>query len=126
MPDALDQRTGREAFDDLGRLDGRPTLLERGGFDVEQALGQKPREPRIRCPHCLWQPGRGSVWTCLSVGHPEHFQGGCGYSWNTFDTRGLCPGCSHQWTHTSCLACGRWALHEDWYERDGGAEGSSR
>ena len=35
--------------------------------------------------------------------------------WNTFATRGLCPGCQHQWRYTSCLECAAWSLHEDWY-----------
>jgi hypothetical protein len=95
-----------------------PVLLDRGGFRIERELAQAPRRPRIRCPHCRWQPGRSAIWTCLPIGHPEHYHGGCGHSWNTFETRGLCPGCGHQWLHTSCLACGRWALHEDWYEAE--------
>jgi len=56
---------------------------------------------------------------CASSGHPEYFDRGCGHVWNTFDTRGLCPGCSHQWKHTACLSCTRWSLHEDWYENGG-------
>jgi hypothetical protein len=41
---------------------------------------------------------------------------GCGARWNTFTTRGKCPGCRHQWQWTSCLRCLGWSLHEDWYE----------
>jgi hypothetical protein len=93
-------------------------LLERGGFDIETRTRATQGRLRIRCPHCRWQPGRHSIWTCLPIGHPEYFQDACGHSWNTFDTRGLCPCCAHQWLFTSCLACGRWALHEDWYEPD--------
>ncbi|MBS0241493.1 MAG: hypothetical protein JSS20_04900 [Proteobacteria bacterium] len=93
-------------------------MLDRSGFDVERELGLKPRKPRIRCPHCSWQPKRSSTWTCLPIGAPEFFTAACGHSWNTFDTRGRCPGCGHQWLFTSCLACGKWALHEDWYEKE--------
>jgi hypothetical protein len=54
---------------------------------------------------------------CSSCGHPEYFDGGCGTTWNTFTTRGLCPGCGHQWRWTTCLACHGWSRHEDWYEQ---------
>jgi hypothetical protein len=73
---------------------------------------------RIRCPMCEWKPGRASKWFCGPCDIPEGFRGGCGMSWNTFTTRGRCPGCNHQWRWTSCLACGQWSLHEDWYQTD--------
>ncbi|MGE3915020.1 MAG: hypothetical protein AB7F78_04910 [Hyphomicrobiaceae bacterium] len=124
MTDSLEMRTGRGLPDAMDRAGTGPTMLERGDFDVERALERKPRKVRIRCPHCRWQPGRGSTWTCLPIGHPEYFRDACGHSWNTFDTRGVCPGCKHQWLHTSCLSCGRWALHEAWYEREGPGPGA--
>jgi hypothetical protein len=71
---------------------------------------------RIRCPQCNWQPSPSSRWSCVSTGHPEHFNAGCGTAWNTFDTRGRCPGCSHRWEWTICLACAQWSRHDDWYE----------
>jgi hypothetical protein len=70
----------------------------------------------IRCPLCRWQPTPSSRWTCVSSNSPEPFFAGCGTTWNTFLTRGLCPGCRHQWRWTSCLRCAGWSLHEDWYE----------
>jgi predicted amidophosphoribosyltransferase len=54
------------------------------------------------------------------MGSPENFSGGCGHGWNTFDTRGACPGCSYQWKHTWCLDCGKPSLHDDWYVSGGG------
>ncbi len=62
----------------------------------------------IRCPRCAWRPRAGSRWQC-----------DCGQVWNTFDTRGRCPGCGHQWTITACLSCGDFSPHDDWYEREG-------
>jgi hypothetical protein len=73
---------------------------------------------RVRCPLCGWQPSATSLWACQSLGTPEPFFGGCGAMWNTFDTRGRCPGCSHQWQWTSCHLCHGWSLHDDWYEQD--------
>lgn len=70
---------------------------------------------RIRCPLCNWQPHSSDLWQCSDVSYPEYFYNGCWTSWNTFDTRGLCPGCNHQWRWTGCLSCGSWSLHEDWY-----------
>ena len=74
---------------------------------------------KIRCPLCQWQPTPSSAWMCFSgEGTPEPFFGGCGTIWNTFATRGRCPGCAHQWLWTSCLRCHGWSLHEDWYASD--------
>jgi hypothetical protein len=70
----------------------------------------------IRCPLCRWQPTASSAWYCDGTNTPEKFTGGCGTRWNTFETRGRCPGCAHQWRWTICLRCGGWSLHEEWYE----------
>ncbi len=78
----------------------------------------KPKTKRIRCPHCKWRPRKSSRWFCDDCDYPEYFYGGCGTSWNTFETGGVCPGCAHKWTWTSCLYCAKWARHEDWYEKD--------
>jgi hypothetical protein len=73
---------------------------------------------RIRCPKCEWTPEASSRWSCVPVDHPEHFSDGCGAVWNTFTTRGCCPGCQHLWEWTSCLRCHAWSRHEDWYATD--------
>jgi hypothetical protein len=70
----------------------------------------------IRCPLCEWRPKPSSTWCCSVHDTPEPKFDGCGTSWNTFTTRGRCPGCQHQWKWTSCLSCHGWSLHEDWYE----------
>lgn len=71
---------------------------------------------RIRCPICKWHPKASSRWFCGDCGHPEYFFDGCGTGWNTFETGGKCPGCKHQWLWTSCLSCGEWSLHKNWYK----------
>ena len=71
----------------------------------------------IRCPACKWVPEKSSRWFCVNMGPPENFTAGCGHAWNTFDTAGKCPGCSHQWQHTTCLTCSVTSLHDDWYVR---------
>jgi len=60
--------------------------------------------PGIRCPRCEWTPRAQNQWSCE-----------CGHQWNTFDTRGLCPGCEHQWEITACLQCGAVSPHAEWY-----------
>jgi hypothetical protein len=85
---------------------------------VEESGDETPESGRVRCPLCGWRPPASSLWVCDDCGHPEYFYGGCGCVWNTFDTRGLCPGCGHRWRWTSCLSCGGWSLHEDWYTTD--------
>src|SRR5687768_9879589 len=69
----------------------------------------------VRCPLCGWRPETSSLWSCSAYGTPEPDFVGCGAIWNTFATRGCCPGCTHQWLWTSCLRCDGWSLHEDWY-----------
>jgi len=71
----------------------------------------------IRCPRCGWHPSPSSRWSCVCDGTPEPPFMACGTVWNTFSTRGRCPGCSHQWRWTSCLSCGESSPHQDWYEK---------
>jgi hypothetical protein len=80
---------------------------------------ETPDFNRIRCPLCKWQPKASHRWFCAPCGHPEYFDDGCGACWNTFATRGRCPGCNHQWRWTACLNCEGWSLHEDWYNDKG-------
>lgn len=95
-------------------------LLRQGNMPadkIETVLQQDDDESkfsRIRCPQCKWQPTSSSSWVCGDGGPPEYFSG-CGTEWNTFDTRGRCPGCGHRWLWTACLWCGQYSLHEDWY-----------
>ena len=70
----------------------------------------------VRCPLCDWRPSPADAWSCRRDGPPEPPFEWCGNVWHTFSTRGRCPGCQHQWRWTSCLRCGGWSLHEDWYE----------
>ena len=93
----------------------RPDAPTKGVVDVVDEIIDKIRRHRVRCPSCGWQPGPASQWGCVTTEAPEHFSPGCGTSWNTFQTRGRCPGCSHQWKYTACLNCHAWAKHEEWY-----------
>ena len=72
--------------------------------------------PGIRCPLCGWRPRKSSRWSCSCDGTPEPYFESCGTVWNTFSTRGRCPGCHHQWRWTTCLLCHEPSLHLDWYE----------
>jgi len=97
------------------------SLFQRGQVPeeiVDEILGVNDEESefsRIRCPLCRWQPNATSMWECGDCGFPEYFYDACGMVWNTFTTRGLCPGCGHQWLWTSCLRCDEWSLHKEWY-----------
>ena len=88
---------------------------------IEHIAGLDEDQPfsGIRCPLCSWRPAPSSRWLCLWIDTPEPFFEACGTEWNTFATQGCCPGCSHQWRWTSCLRCGEWSLHHDWYEERG-------
>jgi hypothetical protein len=91
-----------------------------GGADIVTDVERRDREgaARIRCPLCDWQPTASSRWSCTRVDVPEGFRQGCGTTWNTFSTRGKCPGCGHQWRWTKCMRCDGWSLHDDWYEEE--------
>jgi hypothetical protein len=101
-------------------------LLFRKSADFDKYLetGEQTKDrttdfSRIRCPLCRWQPRASSRWFCIDApDYPHFFYGGCGKIWNTFETRGLCPGCGHQWTWTDCLRCYGSSPHEAWYEDD--------
>src|ERR1700733_259285 len=70
--------------------------------ELDQMFGSEL--PGIRCPKCKWTPRSKALWFCK-----------CGHLWNTFDTRGLCPGCGYQWEVTGCFQCGGMSPHRDWY-----------
>jgi hypothetical protein len=89
---------------------GTPIVVDLSGLDDDDSAFE-----RIRCPHCAWQPAPSSRWACEGLDGEAPGFSGCGTEWNTFTTRGRCPGCRHRWRWTVCLRCGDWALHEDWY-----------
>ena len=64
------------------------------------------RDAEIFCPKCQWRPRAEDRWSC----EPK-----CGTVWNTFWTRGMCPGCAKQWAVTQCLECKKTSPHKDWY-----------
>ena len=71
------------------------------------------RKTEIFCPSCEWRPQPEDRWACV---HP------CDAVWNTFWTRGVCPGSGVKWPLPQCLVCGEWAAHEAWYHRPPSAE----
>lgn len=60
----------------------------------------------IYCPKCRYRPVAEDRWAC---------QPGCGTSWNTFWTRGLCPECTKLWHVTQCPTCEKVSPHRNWY-----------
>lgn len=62
---------------------------------------------RVRCPACGRAPEAGTAWQCSY----------CHWSWDTFATRGVCPGCAAHYPVTQCFGCHAMSRHEDWYER---------
>ncbi len=70
-------------------------------------------EEYVRCPKCGWEPDESCIWVCDV----------CNTKWNTFETRGQCPGCSKVFIDTACSrkwgGCGQMSLNADWYtQRD--------
>jgi hypothetical protein len=91
-------------FPELGGLttQHRPKQRILSPAELDQIFG--PIRPGIRCPKCKGAPRAKNLWSCK-----------CGHDWNTFDTRGLCPGCGYQWEITGCLQCGAVSPHLEWY-----------
>ena len=58
----------------------------------------------IRCPHCRWRPSASDRWQCECAFTPEPPFNSCGTSWNTFETRGRCPGCGARRATNQLLA----------------------
>ena len=67
----------------------------------------RQRKPRIRCPHCGWQPDGKPYWQCER----------CFTVFDTFTTRAHCPNraCGNSWSHTQCIRCSVLSPHEQWY-----------
>jgi hypothetical protein len=108
---------------DASRCAGSPQWLLKKTTPLDTDIETTTRTPahhastsRIRCPLCSWQPDKSSRWCCDCVGTPEPWFESCGTVWNTFETRGRCPGCGHQWRWTTCLRCAAASPHEEWYE----------
>lgn len=69
------------------------------GFKHAQALlrfARLPRREGFACPACKTKPPMGDLWKC----------GQCGQSFDTFQTRAVCPHCATQFPMTKCSDCG--------------------
>ena len=93
-----------------GSLSRDADALDRERLDDDSDQG------RIRCPVCAWRPTASSRWTCHVGDTPEPPFDACGTVWNTFETRGRCPGCGHQWFWTTCPRCEEASPHQEWYQ----------
>jgi Zn-dependent protease len=58
-------------------------------------LARLPRREGFACPSCKTAPPVGNFWKCSR----------CGKSFDTFQTRALCPNCAAQFAVTMCLDC---------------------
>ena len=68
------------------------------GFQQARAMLRilnAPRHQELHCPACGAPPLAGKYWAC----------GKCGVKFDTFDERGVCPGCGGQFPITQCPAC---------------------
>jgi hypothetical protein len=80
-------------------------------------MGEAVMNFEIFCPQCTWRPAAEDRWRCAP---------GCDTVWNTFWTRGLCPGCGRQWEVTQCLECGQLSPHRHWYHAPAGSRRETR
>jgi len=67
-------------------------------------MAKLPRRPGYACPSCRTAPPIGEFWGCRQ----------CGKSFDTFETRSVCPHCSAQYMVTTCLDCGVSRPQAEW------------
>jgi Zn-dependent protease len=78
-----------------------------GGLKQARALAKLANAPRragYACPNCKTVPPQGAFWIC----------GKCRNPFDTFETRGICPHCSTEYTATSCPECGSMRPITEW------------
>ena len=77
------------------------------GFQHSRALSRLanlPRRPGYSCPSCGSAPLLGALWGC----------GGCGASFDAFETGARCPACGAVFGETRCADCGRSSPIGEW------------
>ena len=112
------RRDDERAIDEKNRQAGKKAARwakALGVLSVAKRVDGGRGRQKIRCPNCRWKPTRKSRWRCV-----------CRHVWNTFDTRGVCPGCVLPWRDTKCPECKQWSRHDDWYEHASSPEGDSK
>ena len=80
------------------------------GFQHSRALSRLaslPRRPGYSCPSCGSAPLLGALWGC----------GGCGASFDAFETGARCPSCGAVFGQTRCADCGRSSPIVEWLKR---------
>ena len=80
------------------------------GFQHSRALSRLaslPRRPGYSCPSCGSAPLLGALWGC----------GGCGASFDAFETGARCPSCGAVFGQTRCADCGRSSPIGEWLKR---------
>ncbi|MFY9659972.1 MAG: M50 family metallopeptidase [Terriglobales bacterium] len=78
------------------------------GFKHAQQLlrfAKLPRRHGVACPACKASPPIGDLWKC----------GKCAQPFDFFQTQGVCPYCSTQFTQTRCLECGAVHAVSEWF-----------
>ena len=81
------------------------------GFQHSRALSRLaslPRRPGYRCPSCGSAPLLGALWGC----------GGCGASFDAFETGARCPSCGAAFGETRCADCGRSSPIGEWLKAE--------
>jgi Zn-dependent protease len=81
-----------------------------GFFQSREALHLEslPRHREVNCPRCSSHPPKGPFWVC------DH----CQTRFDTFQSRGVCPGCGAWFHETACPDCRRTSHIEDWLGSD--------
>jgi predicted amidophosphoribosyltransferase len=65
------------------------------------------RREDVACPACGTPPLVGAMWSC----GPD----GCGFLFDTFETKARCPKCEAHFAVTWCPTCGKPSPHRAWY-----------
>ena len=72
---------------------------------------QENNEQKAKCPNCLQSPPGGPNWVCFDLEKV-----GCGFRFDTFQTRATCPNCGRKFLSTQCPNCHNWASFSKWFQ----------
>ena len=81
-----------------------------GGLRHAQTLlrpSRMPHRPGFACPSCGTAPLLGAHWKC----------GRCRQTFDTFESRGVCPHCGAQYPTTMCGDCGKSHPMSEWIDQ---------
>ncbi len=102
----------------IGVLAAFVAMRSWAGFQSARLLARiaaAPRHAEAACPACKAHPLDGNFWQC------EH----CGTRFDTFASRGVCPGCGAEFPQTRCFDCLHASPMAQWFAQPAARPGQA-